>query len=206
MTNAYTNDLIAAYNSRAEERNQSGALPEWKLRERGRFVEMLREQQAKSVLEIGSGPGRDGLFLQQEGFDITCTDQSPEMVRLCREKGLKAELRSFHSLGFPDRSFDAVYALNCLLHVPKQELPGALAEIGRVLKPTGLFYMGVYGGRDTEGVWEDDFYEPKRFFSFFTDDDLKKAVSAFYDIAYFNTEPLGPDQPHFQSLVLTLKN
>ncbi|PYI51244.1 class I SAM-dependent methyltransferase [Paenibacillus flagellatus] len=177
-------------------------IADWKIRERGRFLDMLRERNAETLLEIGSGPGRDGQFFQEQGLDVTCTDQSPEMVRLCREKGLKAEVRTFHELGFGDGSFDAVYGLNCLLHVPKRELKGALEEIRRVLKPGGLFYMGVYGGKDSEGVWENDTYEPKRFFAMYTDERLRQAVSDVFEVLYFETEYLGEGNPHFQSLVL----
>lgn len=201
MAYTFTNDLITAYNNRAEERNHMN-IADWKLREREQFLNMLRQQKAEALLEIGSGPGRDGLFFELQGLDVTCTDQSPEMVRLCRDKGLKAEVRSFDALGFPDHSFDAVYGLNCLLHVPKRELTGALEEVRRVLKPGGLFYMGVYGGTDSEGVWEKDSYEPKRFFAMYTDENLLKAVSGCFAVVYFNTEPLGEGNPHFQSLVL----
>lgn len=201
MTNSYTPDLIAAYDSHAEERNQMH-IADWKVRERGQFLDMLRKRKAETLLEIGSGPGRDGLFFHTQGLDVTCTDQSPEMVRFCREKGLKAEVRSFDALGFPDKSFDAVFGLNCLLHVPKGELRRSLEEIRRVLKPGGLFYMGVYGGPDSEGVWEKDSYEPKRFFAMYSDEKLLKAVGGTFEIVYFNTEPLGEGNPHFQSLVL----
>lgn len=201
MTGMYKADLIAAYNRHAEERNHS-RIADWKARERGRFLEKLRERKARTLLEVGAGPGRDGLFFKEHGFEVVCTDQSPEMVRLCREKGLQAEERSFEELGFPDGSFDAVYALNCLLHVPKSELPAALREIGRVLKPDGLFYMGVYGGVDSEGVWEQDHYEPKRFFAMYTNTSLLRAVGAHFRIESFNVVSLGEDSPHFQSLIL----
>jgi SAM-dependent methyltransferase len=201
MTGLYKADLITAYNRHAEERDHS-RIADWKARERGRFLEKLREYKARTLLEVGAGPGRDGLFFMEHGFDVVCTDQSPEMVRLCREKGLQAEERSFEDLGFPDGSFDAVYALNCLLHVPKADLPDALREIGRVLKPDGLFYMGVYGGVDSEGVWEQDHYEPKRFFAMYTNTSLLRAVGAHFRIESFNVVPLGEDGPHFQSLIL----
>jgi ubiquinone/menaquinone biosynthesis C-methylase UbiE len=57
------------------------------------------------------------------------------MVRLCKEKGLDARCMDFHNLEFEDQSFDAVYALNCLLHEPKANMDGVLVEIHRVLKP-----------------------------------------------------------------------
>ncbi|RKN78946.1 class I SAM-dependent methyltransferase [Paenibacillus ginsengarvi] len=177
-------------------------IEDWKVRERGHFLRMLRGSDAATLLEIGSGPGRDAFFFGQEGLDVTCTDQSPEMVKLCREKGLRAEVRSFDALGFADGSFDAVFGLNCLLHVPKAELASVLQEIRRVLKPGGLFYMGVYGGQDSEGIWEMDKYEPKRFFAMYSDGNLLKAVGAAFKVVYFDTVPLGEDRPHFQSLVL----
>ncbi|MBD2863698.1 class I SAM-dependent methyltransferase [Paenibacillus oceani] len=201
MTGVYKADLVAAYNRHAEERDQAGTA-EWKVREREHFLKTLRKNDTRTLLEVGSGPGRDGLFFASAGLEVVCTDQSPEMVRICREKGLQAEVRSFDDLGFPDQSFDAVYALNCLLHVPKAGLPAALKEIRRVMKPDGLLYMGVYGGRDSEGVWEQDFYEPKRFFAMYTDENLLKAVSSLFRIVYFDTVSQGEGNPHFQSLIL----
>ena len=91
-------------------------------------------------------------------------------MEACRQKGLKAFERDFLHLGFPPASFDAVYAINCLLHVPKRELPAVLAAIRLVLKPGGLFFLGLWGGVDSEHIWEGDTYEPKRFFSLYTDD------------------------------------
>lgn len=59
---------------------------------------------------------------------------------------------SFDDLQFPDRHFDAIWALNCLLHVPKAHIRDVLKEIDRVMKPSGLFYMGLYGGASWEGI------------------------------------------------------
>lgn len=43
-------------------------------------------------------------------------------------------------MGFPDNSFDAIYAIEATVHAPKLE--GVYGEIYRVLKPGGIF--GVY--------------------------------------------------------------
>jgi hypothetical protein len=45
-----------------------------------------------------------------------------------------------------------------MLHVRKADLGFVLEEIKNVLNPSGLFFMGVYGGEDSEGIWEDDIY------------------------------------------------
>ncbi|WP_238392669.1 GTP-binding protein [Paenibacillus antri] len=195
--------LKLSYDRHAEERD-TGKLQDWKTIERERFVRALREAKAETLLEVGAGPGRDSLFFKDAGFRATSVDLSPEMVRLCRDKGLDAYEMDMSDLRFPDAAFDAVYALNCLLHIPKAELEHTLRGIRRVLKPGGLFYMGVYGGVDSEGVWEQDEYEPKRFFAMYEDDAMREAVKRVFDVSYFGVVKLSETgrQPHFQSMIL----
>ena len=177
MYDQIISDLRTAYNQSAEQRDQ-GTKSTWKLEARQVFLEQLQHEGKTRLLEIGAGPGVDGRFFQDNNFTVTCTDLSPEMVRLCREKGLDAHVMDFLNLDFPDAHFDAVYALNCLLHVPKADLP-------RVLKPGGLMFMAVYGGFEQEDVWQDDSHEPKRFFAFYTDDQIQAIVSRHFDLEQF---------------------
>jgi SAM-dependent methyltransferase len=194
--------LRYAYDLKAYERD-GYEISSWKIEERDRFLSLLKQEQKRSLLEIGSGPGKYGRFFQDNGLDVVCTDLSPEMVRLCREKGLTAYEMDFMNLDFTDRSFDAVFALNCLLHVPGNDLGRVLRAIRALLRPSGLFYMGVYGGKEFEGIWPEDRYEPKRFFSFHTDEWIQQAVTEYFEILSFRSIPLEEEQDmHFQSLTL----
>jgi ubiquinone/menaquinone biosynthesis C-methylase UbiE len=112
---------------------------------------------------------------------------------------------SFYNLNFPNNHFDSIYALNCLLHVPKKDIKRVLNEIKRVLKPSGLFYLGVYGGENSEGVWEGDHYTPKRFFSFYEDETLIELLSELFIIEYFELVPKVFGKLHFQSVILKKK-
>src|SRR5690606_3962913 len=107
-------------------------------------------------------------YFQENGLEVVAVDLSPAMVALCREKGLEAHVMDFLRLDFPPGSFDAVYALNCLLHVPDRDLPAVLEAIRAVLRPGGLFFLGVYGGGALtgEGSYDHDDHNPPRFFSF----------------------------------------
>lgn len=194
-------NLILAYNRHAQERNQS-KIQDWKAAERSAFLTLLKSEGKQSLLEMGAGHGRDSKFFQENGFLVTCIDLSPEMVRLCQQKGLEARLMDMIDLEFPADSFDAVYALNSLLHVPKKELPTVLQNVHRVLRADGLFYLGVYGGYDFEGTWEQDSYHPKRFFSFYSDEELRQVVAPYFRLLSFQSIPLGDDPLHFQSLTL----
>ena len=126
------------------------------------------------------------------------------MMALCESKGLAASVMDLADLDFPPDTFDAVYAPNCLLHAPDRELPGVLRGVRAVLRPAGLFYLGVYGGIDHEGVWEDDPYDPKRYFSFRTDGRLREIVTGAFEVHTFRRIALDGrrDGLHFQSLVL----
>lgn len=157
------------------------------------------------MLEVGSGPGRDGVFFRDQGLRVTCTDLSPAMVERCRAKGLEALTVDFLRLDFAGRTFDAVYALNSLLHVPKADLPAVLARIQAQLVAGGLFYLGVYGSRDFEGIWPDDRHEPKRFFAYYKDRDLLERVTAHFELVYFRQVVVSAERDagfHFQSFVL----
>jgi len=194
--------LRASYDAMAEARDQR-AIQGWKRDLRERFTRRLREASAKRLLEIGAGPGHDAQFFVQEGLEVVCIDLSPEMVCLCRAKGLDAHEMDVADLRFPDASFDAVYSLNTLLHLPKADLPAVLREIRRVLRPGGLFQFTVYGGFDQEGVWEEDSYNPPRFFSFYCDTALLEVACEAFEVVSFDRIELDDTAYlHAQSLIL----
>ncbi|MQM28032.1 class I SAM-dependent methyltransferase [Glycomyces albidus] len=194
-------DLRAAYDADADAREAMEDAV-WKQDERTRFHAHLREAGARTLLEIGAGHGVSGRFFADRGLAVTCTDLSPELVERCRAKGLDARVMDFSRLDFPDGAFDAVFGMNCLLHVPKAELPGVLAGIDRVLAPGGLFYWGQYGGRDSEGVWDTDRYEPKRYFSFFTSARIEAAAEEYFRLGETAHVPIDGGIDQYQGLVL----
>ena len=204
MTNnpLFKNNLIASYNNHAQERD-TYRLDAWKIEERANFLSLLQSKNKRSLLEIGAGTGKDGKFFQDTGMNVTCIDLSPEMIKLCQQKGLSAQVMDMTALDFPPNSFDAVYALNSLLHIPKAKFRIVLKNIQQVLKLSGLFYLGVYGSdEEFEGVWEQDAYNPKRFFSFHSDENIQKITAEIFEPRYFKRIPIDGNHPHFQSLIL----
>ncbi len=195
-------ELQNTYDAYAEERNTRD-LSDWKMVERQRFLEELQRTQKTSLLEIGSGPGHDGKFFHEQGLNVVCTDLSPNMVTLCRAKGLEAHVADVLSLDFPENCFESVFSRNTLLHVPKADREMALQKIRHVMKPSGLFNLGVFGGEDFEGIWDDDPYTPHRFFSFYTDHDMLALVMRFFELIYFRQVDHTPGSEfHFQSMML----
>ncbi len=103
------------------------------------------------VLELGCGPGRlwkENLGRIPTGWEIMLTDFSPGMLEEARRNlaGVRRfafEVADAQALPFNDAGFDAVIANHMLYHVPDRAR--ALAEIQRVLKPTGHFYATTVG-------------------------------------------------------------
>jgi SAM-dependent methyltransferase len=192
--------LRQAYDGGAAWRDGVSKEP-WKLAERQAFRERLAP--GARLLEIGAGTGQDSAYFQAEGCAVVAADLSSAMVERCRAKGIEAHVMDFLHLDFPAGSFDAVYAMNCLLHVPNHDLPAVLAAVRTVLCPGGLFFVGVYGGTEsTEGPIDDDAHVPPRFFSWRTDEQLLGfATDAGFDVVDFHQ--VGTDRGYrFQSLTL----
>ena len=191
--------LREAYDSHAAWRDALTKEP-WKVAERQAFRDRLAS--GARLLEIGAGTGQDSAYFQQEGFAVVASDLSPVMVERCRAKGIEAHVMDFLHLDFPVNSFDAVFAMNCLLHVPNHDLPAVLAAIRPILRPGGLLFVGVYGGNESaEGPISDDEHKPPRFFSFRTDEQLLAFAAASFDVVDFHPVDVGRGH-RFQSLTL----
>jgi SAM-dependent methyltransferase len=192
--------LREAYSPAAAAERDGQEKQTFKVDERHRFLGLLQDRGASSLLEVGAGTGHDSLYFQGQGLRVLCTDLSPAMVELSRAKGLDARVADFLGLGVSPASFDAVYAVNCLLHVPTPAFPRVLEAIGEALVPGGLFYVGTWGGADEEGLMQDDRHPVPRFFAFRSDQLMRQTLAEHFRVLSFTT--FDADGDHFQSFVL----
>jgi SAM-dependent methyltransferase len=171
-------DLVAYYDNEVRDR-ATRELPASRVAQRTAFLELLAREQRRSVLEIGSGPGRDGTAIETAGFSYTGVDLAPGSVAACRSLGLDARVASVLDLPFPDASYDAGWTMSTLLHVPDQDLDLALSEIVRVLRPQAPLAVGLWGAAVRKEAHLDSGaeYGPPRFFSTRTDEALRDALS-----------------------------
>lgn len=200
----FRESIAATYSNVAHQREDMGEA-EWRWPIAERVLARLHDEGKKELLEIGAGVGFTARWFADRGLEVTATDLSPTQVELIRSKGVNAQVADMYALGFPPGSFDAVWAMNCIHHVAVADLNEVLAGIRDVLRPRGLFYLGVWGGRDDEGMIEDDFYQPPRFLSLRSDETMRAAVEAVFDVEWFETflpETDRDDDAHMQSMLL----
>ena len=109
----------------------------------------------KDVLEVGVGLGTDFVRFVRAGARASGIDLTEAAIEAVRRRlaleGLTADLRvaDAESLPFEDRSFDLVWSYGVLHHTP--DTPRALAEIRRVLRPTGEARVMLYARRSWLG-------------------------------------------------------
>jgi ubiquinone/menaquinone biosynthesis C-methylase UbiE len=105
-----------------------------------------------SVLELGCGTGllwRGSSVNVPHGWRVILTDMSAGMLRETSAHLAKlghpfAYMQAdAQAIPFRDQSFDAVIADHMLYHVP--DIPRALDEVRRVLKPSGVCYAATMG-------------------------------------------------------------
>lgn len=94
------------------------------------------------VLVIGCGFGEDAVRMAILGFQVDAFDLSGESLEIAkamaeRERVVVSFLKApVEQLPYPDQVFDAVLAIDILHHV---DIPKAMTEMRRVLKPGGVF-------------------------------------------------------------------
>ncbi|WP_158217642.1 class I SAM-dependent methyltransferase [Lottiidibacillus patelloidae] len=121
MEEQLKNQLKESYNKVAKIRDKS-PIQQWKINEMNLFVNELADLGQTKLLDLGAGPGLQSLYFQQLNIQVTAIDLSSEMVRLCKEKGISAHEMDLSNLQFENGTFDAVWSMNSLLHVPKKSL------------------------------------------------------------------------------------
>jgi SAM-dependent methyltransferase len=197
--------IAATYDNVAAVRDERGE-EAWRWPIAERFLATLQDEGRTRLVEIGAGVGYTSRWFADHGLAVVATDLSPAQVERCRAKGLDAHVRDMYDLRFAPESFQALWAMNCIHHVPDDDLPGVLRGFASVLTPGSPVYLGVWGGVDEAGFPEEDFYQPPRFFAFRTDESLVALASQVFDVEAFEAfVPEGTDvddRLHMQSLFL----
>jgi ubiquinone/menaquinone biosynthesis C-methylase UbiE len=118
----------------------------------GRLLELLRPSAGSGLLDVGCGSGAVALrapaWVGPEGW-VVASDFAAAMVHLGSEAARQEAaaitfcLMDAELLGFASASFDAVTCAFSLFQFP--DMPQALAEMQRVLKPGGRLALSNWG-------------------------------------------------------------
>ena len=113
-----------------------------------RRIERQWQSPPKDVLELAFGQGFNLAYLAQrhpdvrfQGIDLTPAHLRIAQVRMQAQalSNVQLQLGDFHHLPFADASFDALFCIEAFCYAT--DLPRALSEAARVLRPGGSFTL-----------------------------------------------------------------
>jgi ubiquinone/menaquinone biosynthesis C-methylase UbiE len=113
----------------------------------------LQLQPGDRVLDVGCGPGRLAIVFAERVAptgSVDGIDAAAEMINRAssqaRRRGVPAtfQVAFAQHLPFPDATFDAVACTLALHHVAEDDQPAAVAEMYRVLKPSGRLLIAEF--------------------------------------------------------------
>ena len=98
------------------------------------------------VLDLGCGPGNAAAKMAQAGLTVDATDAAEAMVNLAgRHPGVKAWVATFDDLTGTNL-YDGIWANFSLLHAPRGTMPRHLGTLRELLRPGGMFHIGMKTG------------------------------------------------------------
>lgn len=113
------------------------------------MFEKYLNDDAKTILDIGFGSGRDSLYFSKK-YEVHSIDPVEEFCNHAKEIGLKnVYCMKVQDITF-NNEFDGIWACASLLHIPSYELVDVLNRCYNALTPNGVMYCSFKVG-DFEG-------------------------------------------------------
>jgi len=123
----------------------------------------LPDWRDKEILDVGCGTGAILKRLGNPGKNVGI-DLAPEAISFCRQRGLNSVRQGdICALPFGDASFDAVICSSVLYHQWVGDVPGALREMDRVLRPDGVLLINLPAFRFLHSAHDDAVMTARRF-------------------------------------------
>ncbi|MBI0584542.1 MAG: class I SAM-dependent methyltransferase [Methanomassiliicoccus sp.] len=169
----------------------------------------LRKNNAKRMLELGCGQGRDTWFFAHNGLEVVALDYSESGICQMRKKaqdlGAKVTVRVHDArqpLPFPDDYFDAIYShMFFTMEFSEDEVAAILCDCLRVLRPGGLNIYSVRNDHDAQyGKFEprgkDMWENPLGFVvHFFTEEKVRRLAGGYELVSIREFEDPSPPMP-----------
>jgi SAM-dependent methyltransferase len=103
------------------------------------------------ICDLGCGPGQVARYLKDAGAAVLGVDLSTAMVAqaYALNPDIEFQVGDMRALSnFPDEAWGGIAAFYSLIHLAPADLPVALAELRRVLKPGGWFLAAGHLGSE----------------------------------------------------------
>jgi SAM-dependent methyltransferase len=119
-----------------------------------------------NVLDAGCGAGIPISQRLSEHFQVTGVDFSEAQIALARKYVPNASFlcQDMTSLAFPENTFDGICSYYAIIHIPREDHRGLLANFYRMLKPGGLALLCLGAEHLVDDI-DEDFFGARMYWS-----------------------------------------
>lgn len=144
--------------------------------EQEKFISLLPKY--AKILDAGCGPGRDCDYFVKHGFNVIGVDLSENLLTIARQRVPEANFlkQDLRKLNFPLNSFDGIWACASLHHMYRRDVPKALINFYRILKPEGILFVMVKEGTGGKEIRESLSSDLPRHYEFYKSEELTKLL------------------------------
>lgn len=158
------------------------------------------------VLELGCGPGRNAIFLAEQGCSVDAVDSSQEGLDWAKERAAEMNVdvnfinEDIFKLKIEENAYDLVYDSGCFHHIPPHRRMCYVSLVKKALKPGGHFALtcfiegGELGGSEISD-WEVYRLKSMKGGLGYSEDKLKSIFIDFEPVELrFMKESIEPDR------------
>lgn len=147
----------------------------------------------KKVLELGSGPGRNAIFMAKQGCSVSAIDISEKAIEWAKERmneeGVKIDFQciSMFDFEFVPHSYDFIYDCGMFHHLAPHRRLTYLDIVKKALKKDGYFGIVCFNTEGAQATPDWDVYKEKSLKGGigYTEERLKKVFDADFNIKEF---------------------
>lgn len=173
-----------------------------------------------SVLDVGSGMGKNSFFLAQNGFDVDAIDIDENCVKNINEMSeknswhIKPFLSDIRQFDLDQSKYSSILAIQCFNFIKKSEFDIVIEKIKNSLKKDGVMIISAFTVADNsykklkekrEPVEENTFFSknPPNWWHFFGENELKKYFNSGFEILHYEEKIIEDKepQPHSHGIV-----
>ena len=106
---------------------------------------LLKKHKVKSVFDITCGTGAQAIYLDKNGYNVTASDFSKEMIAIAQKKYSKIKFRQADMRSVTFGKFDAVISIfNAIGHLSESDFQKAIQNIANNLKTGGVYIFDIF--------------------------------------------------------------
>jgi len=157
------------------------------------------------ALDLGCGPGRNAVWLAQQGYQVDAVDLSPAALDWGRERADEAGVGVAFSRADifalePEAPYDLVVDSGCFHHLPPHRRISYRALLERVLAPGSSFALSAFAaGEMGSQTSDEDLYREGRLGGglSYSADDLRASFGWLQEVELRRMRQTGHDEPVF---------